>query len=236
MPWFRQTPTWDSPHLGLGKIRTWSSDWLTELQQNKTSTGETPWNILRSWPYFYSITSVSILQILGGHAGIRIRRANLPLSPLDLGGAATQGQRSATISMPILDLVRTENYMKCTILNSSKNAANNRMYASCFLRLLAKGTSKLCEVGQRSSIFLPGALRISACGYERIDAATLHWDPEDASCTAPPKSAADACEDVDGNDVGLCVAVLSRLGSRNLNAPGTSLLLDRTHTCKITSN
>ena len=92
------------------------------------------------------------------------------------------------------------------------------------------------EVGQRSSIFLPDALRISACGHERIDIVTLHWDPEDASCTAPPKSAADACEDVDGNDVGLCVAVLSGLGSRDLNAPGTSLLSDRTHTCTITSN
>ena len=97
------------------------------------------------------------------------------------------------------------------------------IYASCFLRLLAKGTSKLCEVGQRSSIFLPDALRKSPCGYERIDIDILHWDPEDASCTAPPKSAADACEDVDGNDVGLRVAVLSRLGSRNLYAPGTSL-------------
>ena len=139
----------------------------------------------------YCIKTVSILQILGGHARVRIRRANLPLSPLDLGGARhrVSGQQICANSYSShvlydLDLVCTE------------------IYASCFLRLLAKGTSKLWEVGQRSSIFLPDALRISACGHERIDIVTLHWDPEDASCTAPPKSAADACEDVDGNDCG----------------------------------
>ena len=195
-------------HLTLGPEDPDMVYWL-ELQQNKTPTGETPWNILRSWPHIYHISVNQSYKFSGAHARVRIRRANLPLSPLDLGGEPHRVSRSAQVNVCmilILDLV-------CTAI-----------YASCFLRLLAKGTSKLCEVGQRSSIFLPDALRKYPCGYERIDIDTLHWDPEDASCTAPPKSAADACEDVDGNDVGLRVAVLSRLGSRNLNAPGTSLL------------
>ena len=130
-----------------------------------------------------------------------------------------------------LVFVCTEIYAK-TVLKLSKQQNVN----CCFLRLLAKGTSKLCEVGQRSSIFLPDALRKYPYGYERIDVVTLHWDPEDASCTAPPKSAADACEDVDGNDVGLRVALLSRLGSRNLNAPGASLPHRRIGRLPLTSS
>lgn len=67
-----------------------------------------------------------------------------------------------------LVFVCTEIYAK-TVLKLSKQQNVN----CCFLRLLAKGTSKLCEVGQRSSIFLPDALRKYPYGYERIDVVTL---------------------------------------------------------------
>ena len=107
----------------------------------------------------------------------------------------------------------TEMYAKTVLKTQQQQNVN-----SCFLRLLAKGTSKLCEVGRDPPF---------SC--------LTHWGSLHVLYSTP-KVSSRRCEDVDGNDVGLCVAVLSRLGSRNLNAPGTSLLSDRTHTRTITSN
>ena len=79
-----------------GKIRTWFTDWRS-CNKNKT------WNILRSWTLSHECQSY---KFSGAHAGVRIRRANLPLSPLDLGGEPHKV--SGQPRQYDLDLVHTE--------------------------------------------------------------------------------------------------------------------------------
>ena len=209
MPWFRQTPTWDSPHLGPGRPEY---GLLIDGVATKTT---------RHQQVKHREIS-SDLELY--HISVNPTNSRVPMPE---SGSAAQTCHSVLLTWVVSHTRSAVSHVSMILILYVQKTTE--MYAKTVLK-----TQQTTECKQ----LLPETPCKRHVQIVRSWAEILHflaWRIEEICmcCTAPPKSAADACEDVDGNDVGLCVAVLSRLGSRNLNAPGTSLLSDRTHTCKI---